>query len=120
MPTAAQQRAIQPRSGASPQSGKAPATNGAQNGVQAVVAAYVDGALDANQPRPAAPLVARVGKQARSLLTETDAALVVTAARNCGANAWTDLAVQLQRDALAHKQATRGPMDYVEVAPRQW
>ncbi len=89
-------------------------------GTQAVVAAYLEGAENADLPKPEKTLVSRVGKQAKAMLATTGHDSLVTAARACGANGWSDLATQLQRDAVARKQQARGPMDYVEVAPRQW
>jgi len=89
-------------------------------GTQAIVAAYLEGAESADLPRPAQSLAARVGKQAKAMLATNDHDTLVAAARTCGANGWPDLALQVQRDAVARKQQARGPMDYVEVVPRQW
>lgn len=65
-----------------------------------VIAAYVEGALDAGLERPAEELRKRVGSQAGRLIAEgKDLAKLVTAARNMGAAGWDDLARQLQRDS---------------------
>jgi hypothetical protein len=65
-----------------------------------VVAAYVEGAQDAGQPRPAASLRARVGKQARELIAEGySMETLIPAARKMGAGEWNDLAVQVRKDA---------------------
>ena len=105
-------------SGGSAEAG--PSSEPTSIGVPAVVAAYVDGAREANLPRPDKTLTGRVGKQAKAMIATNDHDTLVTAARACGANGWSDLATQVQRDAVARKQATRGPMDYVETVPRQW
>jgi len=85
-----------------------------------VVAAYIEGAENASLPRPGPSLIGQIGKQAKAMLATNDHGTLVAAARTCGATGWSNLATQVQRDAVARKQQTRGPMDYVEVAPRQW
>lgn len=83
-----------------------------------VIAAYVDGALGAGQPRPAETLRARVGKQARQLLAEGyDAGTLVAAAATMGAGEWNDLAVQVRKDAAASSGA--GPVDRRQRATDQ-
>ena len=83
-----------------------------------VIAAYVDGAKEANQPRPSESLRGRVGRDARKLLDEGFALDdLVTAARNMGAAGWQDLSVQLQRDAAAAKaRDSPPPGDYQPYA----
>lgn len=67
------------------------------------MAAYVEGALAAQLPRPDESLRKRVGKQAGEILArgETTLEVLTAAARNMGAAGWNDLAVQVQRDAKA-------------------
>lgn len=68
-----------------------------------IVAAFIEGATAAGLKRPAANIVARIGKQARELLAEstyTDDELVASA-RRMGAGGWNDLAVQLRKDDAA-------------------
>lgn len=66
-----------------------------------VVAAYVEGALSAQMPRPDETLRKRVGKQAGEMLARGEVTLetLTTAAQHMGAGGWNDLAVQVQRDA---------------------
>lgn len=68
---------------------------------QRIVAAYVEGAVNAGLPQPAGTLCARVGKQAKAMLTAHPEDQLVNAARSMGAAGWHDLAVQVQRDARA-------------------
>lgn len=75
-----------------------------------IVAAFVSGAVDAGQPEPATSLRARVGKQARQMLTEGyDAETLIGSARNMGAGEWNDLAVQVRKDAAATTGGTSKP-----------
>jgi hypothetical protein len=84
-----------------------------------VIAAYVEGAVDAGLPKPAEELRGRVGKQANRLLTQkTPLEVLITAARHAGAVGWNDLAVQIQRDAApangtnpSGHQSYRNPTD---------
>lgn len=72
-----------------------------------VIAAYVEGAAAAGQPRPGESLRARVGKQANALLSEGNSLeTLIDAARSMGAKGWNDLAVQLQRDAAEAAKRT--------------
>lgn len=68
-----------------------------------VVAAFIDGATSAGLKRPAAPLIARVGKQARQILSEGTYSLgeLLASAARMGAGEWNDLAVQLRKDDAA-------------------
>lgn len=67
-----------------------------------VVAAFIDGATGAGQPRPSSSIVARVGKQARGLLAEGyDVEALIKSAHTMGAGEWNDLAVQVRKDAAA-------------------
>jgi hypothetical protein len=70
-----------------------------------VVAAFIEGATAAGLKRPAAPIIARVGKQARQLLAEKTYTLseLIDSARTMGAGEWNDLAVQLRKDDAAAK-----------------
>lgn len=68
-----------------------------------IVAAFIEGATAAGLKRPAANIVARVGKQARELLAEKTytTAELTAAARTMGAGEWNDLAIQLRKDDAA-------------------
>lgn len=67
---------------------------------QPIVAAFIDGAAAGGQKRPAANIIARVGRQARQLIAEGTWSPdeLVSAARTMGAGEWNDLAVQLRKD----------------------
>jgi len=73
-----------------------------------VVAAFIEGATGAGLKRPAANIIARVGRQARELLAENTytADELIAAARTMGAGEWNDLAVQLRKDDAAANGAT--------------
>lgn len=75
-----------------------------------VVAAYVDGATEAGLSPPPTNLRARVGKQARQLISEGwDVDFLVDSARRMGAGEFNDLAVQARKDdAAAAGLATAG------------
>ena len=67
-----------------------------------VVAAYVDGATEAGLQSPPTNLRARVGKQARQLISEGwDADFLVDSARRMGAGEFNDLAIQARKDDAA-------------------
>lgn len=68
-----------------------------------VVAAFTEGAKEAGLKRPDASIVARVGRQARQILTEGTYTLdeLVRSARTMGAGEWNDLAVQVRKDDAA-------------------
>lgn len=73
-----------------------------------VVAAFVDGARTCEMPHTES-LRGRVGKRASALIKEgIGAQRLLTAAFNCGAQGWTDLDTQLQRDAAGEKPLARG------------
>jgi hypothetical protein len=83
--------------GVRPTAGAAPP---AEPNAGLIVAAYVEGAQDAGQPRPASSLCARVGKQARELFAEGyTMETLIPAARKMGNGEWNDLAVQVRKDA---------------------
>jgi hypothetical protein len=87
------------KKGSANPSGKGSA-KGSEPNVADVVGAYVDGATDAGLDAPAAPLKARVGRQARELLRDgKPIEKLIDAARHMGAVGWDDLARQLQRDS---------------------
>lgn len=72
--------------------------------ISAIVGAYMDGAKNGKQPRPAEKLRARVGKEARALLAEGNSVdELKEAAHDMGHAGWLDLAVQIQRTAAAKK-----------------
>jgi hypothetical protein len=89
-----------------PSAGTAPPRRDPSKPINAgdVVGAYVEGAKEGSQPHPAESLRKRIGRQAGQLLKEkTPPDALLTAARNAGASGWSDLAVQLQRDAANSK-----------------
>lgn len=91
-------RNVPPSAGAAKPRRAKPAPSDAHIGT--IVAAYVDGATEAGQPAPASSLRARVGKQARQLLSDGyDIAALIESAKNMGAGEWNDLAVQVRKDA---------------------
>jgi len=65
-----------------------------------VVAAFIEGATAAGLKRPAASVIARIGKQAREILAERtySPGELAESARRMGAGEWNDLAVQLRKD----------------------
>jgi hypothetical protein len=75
-----------------------------------IVAAFVEGATGAGLKRPAASILARVGKQARALLAERTHApdALVESARRMGAGEWNDLAVQVRKDDAASNGKSPG------------
>jgi hypothetical protein len=68
---------------------------------QNIVDAYIQGCRSINAPDPEGNLCGKVGKQAKAMLTKHDPNLLMQAAFNMGAAGWSDLAVQIQRDAAA-------------------
>ena len=67
-----------------------------------VVAAFVEGAVSSGQEEPASTLKARVGRDARKLLSEgRPAETLIDAARRMGAGEYLDLAMQLRKDSAA-------------------
>lgn len=83
-----------------------PADDGKLN-VGHVVAAYVEGARAADQPPPASTLKARVGRDARLLISRDHAPVreLINAAYDMGQAGWCDLALQLQRQAADQRKA---------------
>ena len=86
-----------------------------------VVAAFVEGAIEAGQDAPAASLKARVGKQARALLAEgKDLQRLIDSARRMGAGEWQDLAVQLRKDDPGVKRANGTPSKQTDYADEDY
>ena len=73
-----------------------------QPNVGDIVAAYVDGATSAGLKAPASSLRARVGKQARALISEGwDVDFLIGSAHRMGAGEFNDLAIQARKDDAA-------------------
>lgn len=77
-----------------------------------IVAAFIEGATAAGLKRPAASILARVGKQARELLAENTYTPdeLIASARRMGAGEWNDLGVQLRIDNAAGARSESGGM----------
>lgn len=78
-----------------------------QRHVGEIVAAFVDGATEAGLRSPPAPLRARVGKQAKAILSEDwPIDFLIASARRMGAGEFSDLATQARKDDAAAKGVT--------------
>jgi hypothetical protein len=96
-----------------PTAGAGAHTEDSEAGAGQVVAAYYRGAKDGKHPRPAATLGARIGKQAKQMLSEgTSLDALVEAAFDTGKAGYQDLAVQIQRNSAARQRRPAADAPY--------